>query len=68
MEVEVNVEQYAKGIHGLYLLALASKYPESLTDKEIINFFDNTLNSLPISEEDQKRVFKRVLELLGMKF
>lgn len=65
MEVEVNIERYAEGIHGLFLLASASKYPEGLSEEEIINFFDNTLNSLPVGEEDKKRVFKRVLELLG---
>lgn len=68
MEVNADIERYAKGIHGLYLLALASKYPANLSDDEIMNFFHNTLDSLPISKEDKKRVFIRVLQLLGMEF
>lgn len=68
MEVEVNIERYAEGIHRLFLLASASKYPNGLSEEEITNFFHNTLDSLPIGDDDKKRVFKRVLELLGMKF
>ena len=68
MEVNVDIERYAKRIHGLFLLASASKYPEGLSEEEITNFFHNTLDSLPISKEDKKRVFIRVLQLLGMEF